>query len=386
MKYSNEISLILACARIDADPDAVAQKIKKAGFDWDMFIRVCIRHKVLPLVFNGLLKNHKDDIPESVKTNVETYLFENSVNNYALIEKLFLVLEQFERNGIQALPFKGPVLARVLFDDISLRRYLDLDILIPQKDAFRALEVLEELGCKPDTPLPEGNKRFVYIKNLPGINMIWSEKELSIDLQWDIANRYTYTPIKLDHFENRLETVLVDQRALPSLPAEEYLCYLCVHGTKHRWQILDGVCCVSELIRVRSDMDWEYVWAYAEKLHCKTSLLLGLYLAEYLLNAELPGFIIQEFKTNENIEILATQACEGMFTDYMETRDVSEKFDSFILKTQDGLPDKIRYCMVLLFMPTKEDLRVFPLPWSFFWHLHMLRPVRLAFEFFKRKF
>jgi len=74
------------------------------------FVKICFRHKVLPLVFQNLELIGKNFFPENLKTQLKnTYIFENSVQNFFMIEQLFFILELLKKNEITAVPFKGPV-------------------------------------------------------------------------------------------------------------------------------------------------------------------------------------------------------------------------------------------------------------------------------------
>jgi len=60
----------------------------------------------------------------------------NAARNVFLTNKLFEILNLFKKNDILALPFKGPVLAESVYGDLSLRQFVDLDILVHNHDAI----------------------------------------------------------------------------------------------------------------------------------------------------------------------------------------------------------------------------------------------------------
>jgi len=81
-----------ACARVQVDQETEGkiQLLSRGKIDWDRFVKICIRHKVLPLVFQNLVLFCKESFPEKLKTELEnTYIFENSLHNFALVEQLF---------------------------------------------------------------------------------------------------------------------------------------------------------------------------------------------------------------------------------------------------------------------------------------------------------
>ena len=44
--------------------------------------------------------------------------------------ELIRIMKLLEKNDIKALAFKGPVLSQMVYGDITLRQYVDLDVLI----------------------------------------------------------------------------------------------------------------------------------------------------------------------------------------------------------------------------------------------------------------
>jgi len=389
MKLSNEIELMIACARVcvDQETEKKIQLLARDKIDWDKFVSMSTRHKVLPLIFQNLTLICKDSFPENLKIRLEnTYIFENAVQNFSMIEQLFFILELLKKNEITAVPFKGPVLAQNVFGDVTLRRYLDLDIFISKKDAVKAVDVLMQKGFMPEKgTLPGGKGKKAYLEKLVAISLVHPKMHLSIDLQWDISNRFSNMPIVLEDVETRIEQVVLNKKNVPNLPPEELLCYFCLHGTKHRWLILDLVCCVSELIRVRKNINWGYTLEYANRIHCRRVLLLGLFLARDLLGVNLPDYIDQMIDQDRQIKLLASKAYEGLFDNYMDGTMMPEKFDSFMFQVKDSFFDKILYGCRTLFLPTKEDLRCFPLPGFLMFLLYELRPLRLIFEYGKRR-
>ena len=53
---------------------------------------------------------------------------------------------------------KGPALAEQLYCDITLRSYMDLDIIVLKKDLVRAKELLSKEGYSPE--IDEGSSKL----------------------------------------------------------------------------------------------------------------------------------------------------------------------------------------------------------------------------------
>jgi hypothetical protein len=386
LHVATQLMTTLARGRLTEADMARARELAGQGVEQDDFIYLCLRHKVLPLVFHNLAQVCSGIFPEDFLGQVEKgYIFENSLHNLALAEELFLVRGLLGGSGIEAVPFKGVVLAQTLFGDISLRRCLDLDLLIRKEDAAKAVTLLLEDGFRgAEGELPEGRALRSLLEKLTNVSLVRSGKGLALDLQWDIANRFARCPVRLEDMRGRLEEVVLDGGKVLSLPAEELLCYLCIHGVKHRWLFLDLVCCVAELVRVRPDINYPYAVSYARQIGCETVLYLGLCLARDILGAVLPDEMDRAIEASKKIKELAAKAQAGLFTGYRDSMRLPEKFDPFLLQARDNLADQVRYCLKILFIPSAEDLRQFPLPEPLSFLRYPLRPVRLLGNYIRR--
>ena len=70
---------------------------------------------------------------------------------------------------------------------------------------------------------------------------------------------YLFKPLMLEHIEKQLNTVMISKRAVPNLSSEDLLLYLCIHGAKHGWEYLELVCCVSELLKTKKNINWNLI-------------------------------------------------------------------------------------------------------------------------------
>jgi hypothetical protein len=64
-------------------------------------------------------------LPEAARHELSHFYAANSAKNQFLAGELLHILELFEAERILAVPFKGPVLASVLYRDLALREFAD---------------------------------------------------------------------------------------------------------------------------------------------------------------------------------------------------------------------------------------------------------------------
>ena len=68
----------------------------------------------------------------------------NVGSSFGLAKKLLEILALLDREGVRAIPFKGPTLAVKAYGDLTLRPFSDLDIFVPPgaAEAHRPVHLL----------------------------------------------------------------------------------------------------------------------------------------------------------------------------------------------------------------------------------------------------
>jgi len=184
-------------------------------------------------------------------------------------------------------------------------------------------------------------------------------------------------PLDTDELWERLEPICLADRKLLTLSPEDVLLILCVHGAKHLWTYLGGVCDVAELIRAHPAMNWARVLEQASLLRSERMLFLGLFLAIALLGASVPKQIEQRVLADRALALLATRVCQRLFR---ETGRPPGGLESslFHLKARERLWDGVRYGLSLAMAPTVADWALVRVPPAFSFLYYLIRPMRLA--------
>jgi len=361
------------------------KKLVRLNINWDLLIKVSLMHRVMPLLYTNLKKTCPNNVPASVMKNLRVYYFTNTSHNLIFSSALIKILNLFKEKNITAVPFKGPALAESAYGDVALRQFADLDVLVFKDDAYDAHKILINNNYKPELHLDK-NQFKKYTNSEDNLTYTRSDIKIIVELHWEMTGVCTFAPLLLNHFNNRLISVTLLEKIVPSIPPEELLIYLCIHGAKDRWSSLDHITCVAELIRSCPGMNWELVVSLAERFHYKRVLFLGLLLAKSLLNTKVPDKIQDKIEKEACVNKIAVNIKETLFTinNCTAGAGLNARFSFFHLKVRDNFFDAIRYCSCLAFLPTKSDWRSFNPPARLSFLLYVFRPVRLVAEFFQR--
>jgi hypothetical protein len=280
---------------------------------------------------------------------------------------------------------KGPVISQDIYGDIGLRVFSDLDILVEPKDALNSFSILTTNGFQPELGLNE-KQAAKFILNEDNLSFYDQSEEIAIEIHWEMSGRYLSRPLYLSHIKEGITTTRIDRKEVPTLSDEDQLIYLCIHGTKHGWENIEQVRCISELIGNKK-IDWDAVDAAVSAHRCRRMVYLGLYLAWKFLDAPVPKSIRNKIEKDDKIRILTAEVTMHMFRNSsgIGRKNLSDRFSPFHIHIRDNLPDRLRYGLRLIFSPTNKEWLFFPVPaWLSFLH-HLFRPFRLlAFSLRKK--
>ena len=100
-------------------------------------------------LYDALIAQHLEgSVPYKVLERLHQNLSDNKLRTSALFEEAIRLNETFRKNGLRYLNFKGFTLAPSFCPDPLLRNQVDLDFLVPFKEAERCREVLLDLGYR----------------------------------------------------------------------------------------------------------------------------------------------------------------------------------------------------------------------------------------------
>jgi hypothetical protein len=375
-----ENELLLSCARTRVG-DGEAARIRHLAsgkFDWDYFLKLAHRQAVLPLVFKSLNEHAPYAVPRAHLRRLRDKFRENATRNLLLAGELVRLARLFESEDVPVLAYKGPALAVAAYGDLSLRRFVDLDIVVKGRDVRRAGELLRSEGFALSENLSEAQEK-IMLRCQHNLAFTRDEGRMIVELHWAVASP-RFAEFRLgEELWQRAETVRLCGGDVRCLSAEDLLLALCVHGTKHLWERLSWVCDVAELLNSHPRLDFEYVLRRAGESRTERMLFVGLSLARGLLGADVPEGFEARAKADGAVEGLAAGVAERLFAgaEYEPVGFVGNV--SFNLRARRRLREKVRYFR-FIFTPTDGDLAALPLPAGLSFLYYLLRPFRLILK------
>jgi hypothetical protein len=357
---NNVLSLLLDRARTASDE-----------VDWEYVFQLARRHSIVPLVYVQL---EHALVPSEVLAKFKQHYIENSARNTLLTAELCRLIDLFRDQGIEAIPYKGPVLALFAYGDIASRRFVDLDVIVKKSDVLKAREMLLKEGYKPSKSLTLDQQELL-LRTQHNMQFSRDNHQLIIELHWEVAPQLFASTVNGERLWQELITIELNGTPVKTFSAEDLLFSLCVHGSRHLWERLGWICDVAELIARRS-LDWTALLKRAATADAERMFLLGVHLADRLLDAPVPPEVKQRCDSDPRLASLADNVIDHLFNGPTHVPATSREIFRYNIGVRKTLNARARY-LLYMFRPTDSDLASHSLPPGLNFAYYLTRPFRL---------
>jgi putative nucleotidyltransferase-like protein len=368
---TREFQLLLYCARLQPDAGRIKDAVRE-GINWETLLDLARQHRVRPLLIRSLKEVCWDAVPSMSRLELESFYRESIVRNLLFTGELLRLLDAFRKQGVAIAALKGPILAEVVYGDLSLREFVDLDILVHEADVCKAEQILTVCGYKCDVPGKDYRSAFF---SYYGQQPFQAQTGVIVDLHWRLASKNVALPIQSAAVWSRLRNATIVGRTVPTLAQEDLALFLAAHGTMHGWGSLIWLCDFAEFLGKHQYIDWATVFEQAQRARSSQPLLLAVFLASSLLDAPAPAELVIKAGDNAAVRALAEKARLGMLHPTSQG-----DFGEFLtgLSTYDLWRHRLWPVVSLFMTRTINDHWAMPLPKPFWCLYYLTRPFRLA--------
>ncbi len=374
-----EHRLILACAKTQGYQTQVDETYTQASIDWLYVYDLADHHRIIPLLYFFLRSNPDIEVPEEVAAKIKVLASNLAVANLFQTTELTGLLGDINAAGLEAMPFKGPALGQYLYQNVGLRPFGDLDILIHRKDFAQIKTILLERGYQPyRTFSPEEEERFLATQM--GFEFVSKDERSVVEVHWSFLNTvHAFQLPEQDVWADRIPLHIADTTVDMFSPAH-LLVYLCAHGSKSLWARMRWVCDIAELVARHQDEGfWQNVLLLARVSRSKRMLFTGLRLAHELLDAPLPDAIRLQVMKDKNVALLVADVTASYFA---FSSDGMHEVDpvTFHLNMQERFIDRLPYYKHLFQLwtsPSTKDKAFVALPRYLEFLYVLIKPIRM---------
>jgi len=373
-----EKQLLVRCSRTRIDAPAVdeVRRLLALSLDWELVLSAAAEHGVAPLLLRTLASVGPNAAASAVQlARLKDRVRAASVRALVLAAELIRILDALGAAGIQAIPYKGSVLAAQAYGDLALRDFEDIDLVLRQRDISAADRILSGIGYSREFPpifAPGDGSALI-----PGeYNYRDRERRLMLELHTERTFRHFPASPDLDALALRLASVCLSGHDVRTFSTEDTLVFLCVHGSKDFWQRLVWVADIAELVTSHPQIDWNRVYAFADAVRARRMLHLGLALADRLFQISVPDEIRSRVRADAVADLIAGQIQQNLLSRTASPLGARATFD-YRRHMLPGSLAGLRYAVRLATAPAADDWQSMRLPRPLAPLYAALRPLRL---------
>jgi len=374
---TNDIILIIECCKISPNTVLIEKQIDHIK-DWNSFISLAYSHGIFPLIYKTL-KNYDKKIPSEILNSMK-YKYMNIVKqNMLMTNELINVTKLLKENGIESIAFKGPVLSHLAYGDITLRQYVDLDILVDEKNVIKTYELLTNSNYSVEVEKSFLSNHLFMSKE---IDITFSKNTISLELHWNLFK----SNLLID--KNKINKLLdyekysINNKEIKSLKKDILFIYLCIHGSKHCWERLEWLNDINNLFNkyYKKNKNLEKLIKIAKLLEVDIILITTLNLVNQLFDTRIGDFYTNNYNLNKNIHNICNSYNKKNETEY----EKNKKSFFFLLYLHKGYLKKTKFIFIEFFTLKNRDI-IINLPKSFFFMYYIIKIIRLIKKYFKLK-
>jgi hypothetical protein len=373
-KSEFKLLCLLSCTALTPEQKARIRHLDFAAIDWTEVTRLAEYHGVLSFIARNLVEYAEDGLrPEIVRTLRSAYEL-NLRRSLWFSAELARIVSHFEGRQIPVLPFKGPSLEQSIYGEPGLRKFSDLDLLIPPAHYQAAKRSLAELGYKPSAEFKPSVERF-WLRN--GYEQLFdsvSGKNL-VELQWALSPRFYSLDLKIDDLIARAQKNIVGGCEMRCLSPEDSILALSVHAAKHLWSRLIWLVDIAESLK-NENIHHGVVAARAKALGVERMMAVTFWLVRKLLEVKLPEASERMISRDARVGTLGKRFADRLARE--ATYDfASTEYFRLILKLRERRSDRYRVLWRLASTPGQSDIDTLDLPEALFPFYRIVRMGRL---------
>lgn len=321
--------------------------------DWQRLLFEARHHQLMPMLAHRVLEagiRVSADVRNALRQEFQS----NLLRNFGFFEEIKRILTAWQESGVEAIPYKGPVMAEQLWGSFALRECSDLDFFVRRCDAKRAGEILRKLGYEYVDPL-EDHLRPAFLKNASEEQFRHSASSILLELQWAPAPRTMAVSYDAEHlWRNRISMSAAGQDFIWPSP-EDLFGMLAIHGWKHNWSKLIWVADLAVLMG-RHDIDWTQLSESAVRNGWRKIFLLAVEMVRRIYGTAVPGSPVE---TDHDLRLLA----EDLETNLHAAKTYSYlDWHRHMLRARDSRFGRVKQLAAFVFTPGLAEYGSIKLP------------------------
>jgi len=354
-----EEKLILACIKINPSSTEIEQINGLIALikNWDYLTKTIIDRGIGPLLYKKIPILKNSSLPEDVKLKLQQAYYKTFSRSTILYEHFRRIATEFTSQNIPVIALKGIYLSEWLYQDIGMRQFSDIDLLVKESDASKCLSVLREMGYKPANTADRNLSHLVEeqfdndIVHYPPMLLNGVSIEIHIKLHRKTEQYNLFVPIV---WKNAIP-VIINGINVKAMNNNDLLIHLCLHLDKHVCGGHVQFTCYNDITnlleKLANEIDWENFSEACRLYNCEKIVYKYIVMIYKYMNATIPIGIFRKYG------YLVKKRDEQLFRNYLrgyksETAKLKLSAHFAYIKNLQKPSNKVRYLRDVLF-PSK---------------------------------
>ena len=292
-------SLLMACTG-ELSTEKTAQLVHfltQHQFDWERLYTLASRHRLTPFLYRTL--REIPSIPDSFLSALRQECRAITMDSLLKLNEYKRVAALLAGHNIEHISFKGIYLAEHSYPESSLRPIGDMDILVGEKDLYKAVRILAPDGYQlGENYLPYLRQaEQIMLDELHEISLFkpfYATSRFDIDLHW----RVDFLLREIGSFQLRDVLCPADH-----IVENQVILLVLHHGINNLWERIGYINDLYFLLS-NADIDWHWLLEKLRRYKLEIIFLVGLHWCEQLWKFPVPP-AIQMLMPASHLHLLA---------------------------------------------------------------------------------
>ncbi|MEO8300163.1 MAG: nucleotidyltransferase family protein [Rhizomicrobium sp.] len=359
---AQELRLLLASARahVTAADEAAIRQLLNEGVDWTLFVRKVVDHGLAGLAGHTLARLVPDIVPADILAAFGSLVEQTRNGNGRLLDDLSQLLKSLAANRVDAIPFKGPVLAMQAFGDLGLRGFRDLDFLIHDRDLPQTIKTLCDLGYERQANLSWAQLDVIH--HLQGQEIMFKPEGGAVEPHTRLIPMKMALDIDYDGLWSRARPENISGHQMLTLEPEDTLILLAMHGGKELWWDIKWACDAADFIASHPGLDWKIIAHRARSQGCLRMLQVAISLAKSYLGAKVPDAVMAAGAEAAVVDAIVGRILTRWEADEPGSPPSNKKLSMDRLRLHDGIVRQASYATRTWLLPGPQHILITDLP------------------------
>ena len=250
-------------------------------------------------------------LPVELCTKLKNTLLRNAARNMLIFQELSPLLQRLKKENIPVILLKGAYLAEKVYDNIALRTMSDIDLLIPEPELKKVIEISETMGFIAERPFWAEADGVLHFHAPPML-----KNGLFIEIHWNLTRESNLSKINTVDIWRRAQKIVFNGYEAYALSLSDLVLHLAVHASygHHFHNQFRSLCDLDEVLhKYKDELDWDEIIQVCHEWEAEQGTYLALRLVEDLLGAEVPGNVMAALRPSDWNEKILEWAKRNLF-------------------------------------------------------------------------